>query len=140
MNSTSESEVPVGPTPQPGARPPKPSAKKKSLLEWWAIFPVASFIVIEAIFGGPSANNQHEEGYSVGYVVGGCLFGLVISLLFAWVAYRVTRRSQLVATLVFSLVIEFVALTVLGNWALERSRHATAKVHASRLADPARRD
>jgi len=118
------------PAPQPAGRRPKRKAKD-SLLEWWAIFPAASFVVVEAVFGGPKEPERaNDMANYVGFIVGGCLFGFVASLLLAWFAYRMIRRSRLAATLVFSLLIEFFALVAFGNWLIERTHRASTRTYS----------
>jgi len=136
---SSFSEDTVSPSPPPNERSTHPKLKE-SLLKWWAIFPFAIFVVIVLIFGRPQANNPRaNEAYTVGFVVGGCLLGLVLSLVSAWVTYHVTRKSQLGATLMFSLVILFIGLMMISNWARGRAERGSADPSPSQLANPARR-
>jgi len=114
---------------------PRTPRVKQSLLKWWAIFPASIFMGVEAIFARkPATNPGMDDGASIGYVVGGCLFGLVLSLLLAWVAYRLTRRSQLVATLMFSFVLGFVGCGTIVSTTPE------AAARRAQLADPVRRN
>jgi hypothetical protein len=51
----------------------------------------------------------------------------------------VTRKSQLGATLMFSLVILFIGLTMISNWARGRAEHGSEDPSQSQLANPASR-
>jgi len=93
------------------------------------------FLGVEAIFARPAAANGVKDGFDVlGYVVGGCLFGFVFSLLLAWVAYRLTGRSQLVATLIFSLALGLVGC---GTFSAHIQNAAATR---AQVADPVRRN
>ncbi len=118
----------------PGS-PPRPRRVKQPLLKWWGIFPASLFMGVEAIFARPAPGpGETKDGLDlVGYVVGGCLFGLVFSLVLGWLAYRLTGRSQLVATLIFSL-----ALGLVGCSTIVARMHNAATARAQ-VADPLRR-
>jgi hypothetical protein len=114
---------------------PRPPRVKEPLLKWWGIFPAAIFMGVEALFARPEAANGVKDGLdSVGYIVGGCLFGLVFSLMLAWIAYRLTGRSQLVATLIFSFALGFVGCGTVDA----HIRNAAAA--RAQVADPLRRN
>jgi len=53
--------------------------------------------------------------------MGGIIGGLLLSLLVAWVAYRVSRKSQLVATINFTVMMGLACLTVMARPGLQRS-------------------
>jgi hypothetical protein len=105
------------------------------LLKWWGIFPASLFMGVEAIFARPAPGpTEMKDGLDlVGYVVGGCLFGLVFSLVLAWVAYRLTGRSQLVATLIFSLALGLVGCS---TFVAQIQNGVAAR---AQVADPVRR-
>jgi hypothetical protein len=138
MNRPSEDADPFSLAPLPVELPAKPNAKK-SLLEWWTLLPVAVFVGIEIMFGAPKgAAVDANDSYNIGFIVGGSLAGIVISLLVAWVAYRLTRRSSLVASLVFSGMLGLFALGAFGRSVRERQERTNANPRAQPAA-PARR-
>jgi hypothetical protein len=86
---------------------------KTPILAWWGIIPTVIFVAFEAIFGWPEAKiRATAPGYALSYLVGRAIGGLLISFVIAWIAYRIGRRSQLAATITFSIAIGFVGLTV----------------------------
>jgi hypothetical protein len=122
---------PPSPFPAPDGSAPAPNVKK-SLLAWWGIIPALLFLAVQFTFGWPKDTGRQALEYSVGFVAGGYLFGLVLSLLVAWVSYRLTRRSQLVSTIIFTLVLGLLSLSVaakpLRQWSARRRMAAAYAV------------
>jgi hypothetical protein len=133
MNRPSEDADPFSLAPLPvGA---DPNAKRWPLC-WWAIFPALLFIGVEVMFGVPKG--EHSTDYNGAFIVGTCGIGLVFSLVLSWIAYQVTGRSRLAATIVFSLALGIVGVGTIGNRAVEHSEPANPKA-GTQLAAPAPR-
>lgn len=87
---------------------------ERPLLAWWAIVPVIILFVVLWIFGWPNAQHRAtSEDYAVSYFVGLMLGGLLIPLALAWIVHRLSRRSTLASTIVFSAMVGFVCLSVI---------------------------
>jgi hypothetical protein len=80
-----------------------PGRRKPSMLAWWAVFPLAGFLVVEAVYGwGIAVKRATAPDLAVSYLCGSVIGGLLISLGVAWVTYRVGSRSRYAATLAFT--------------------------------------
>lgn len=86
---------------------------KAPILAWWGIIPTAGYVVVQTLYGwGEARFRATAPQFAISYFIGGLIAGPLISLIVAWVAYRVSGRSQRVATIVFTLVIALLCLSV----------------------------
>ena len=110
---------PPSPLPYAHAYPQMPEPKRP-IIAWWGIFPVLLFVVVHLIFSWSqakvkSATPGFSEGYAVGFLLGGIVFGLLISGLLAWAAYAIGRRSTLAGTITFTLLLLLITLSSLSS-------------------------
>jgi hypothetical protein len=121
---------PVLPAPQ---KPPK-----TSLLSWWAIIPVAIFITIQLLYGGPHDEKDKSTEFAVGYIVGGCLFAVVASSLVAWIAHYMSDGSTSAATVTFTLIMGLCCAGVvaqpLRDWSARRAKARAAAKNPPEIA------
>jgi hypothetical protein len=69
---------------------------------------------MEAVYGWPrAAANATSSEYAVSYFVGEVLGGLLIAYGLSWVVYRAALRSQLAATIAFSLMMGLASVALL---------------------------
>ena len=93
---------------------PVPRAKV-SMLAWWGVISVAALIAIEVVYGWPQAKAKATvPEAAISYLMGHILGALLVALVVAWVAFRIGKRSQLSATIVFSVVVGISCLSVLA--------------------------
>jgi hypothetical protein len=72
------------------------------MLAWWAAIPFVAACAIYISRAYPVAREAQGADLAFGSMAG-TLFGLLlVALLFAWIAFRLSGRSQLVSTIVFS--------------------------------------
>jgi len=104
------------PCPPPFASAAPPPLKQPSMLAWWAAFPAGAFLVCQVIFGWANAKaGATSPDYAISYLVGGIIGGLLISMLPAWVVYRIAGRSQLGGSITFSVLMVLFTLTVISQ-------------------------
>lgn len=101
-----------------------PMGGRKLMLAWWAILPVLTFLVLEGAIVRKYA--QAHAINPVYTVLRDIVGGLLTALLIAWLAYRIGRRSQLVASITFTVVLSLPCAGVL----LESGRVARALAQA----------
>jgi hypothetical protein len=83
-----------------------PGRRKESMLAWWAVFPLACFALVEAVYGWQIAvARATAPEFAVSYLGGSVVGGLLISLGVAYVVYRIGSRSQFAASVSFALVV-----------------------------------
>ena len=83
-----------------------PGRRKQSMLAWWAVFPLACFALVEAVYGWQIAvARATSPEFAVSYLAGSVVGGLLISLGVAYVVYRLGSRSQFAASVSFTLVV-----------------------------------
>jgi hypothetical protein len=100
---------------------PTATKAKPPVVSWWGLVPVVLYMLLVLVFGWPvKGNHPNTAGYTVGYMMGGCITGIALPLLPAWIAYRLFRRSSLAGTLVFTLGICFFSLVLLVRFAVDR--------------------
>jgi hypothetical protein len=115
--------TPSLPPPLPPIEPSVLKEQKPSMLAWWASLPLILFFSIELIYGWPEVHRRQTDlPGAVGNEAGRCLAGLLISLVFGWIAFRISRRSQLTATVVFSVTMMLFCQSTLQN---SRSGHTS---------------
>src|SRR4051812_1100123 len=104
----------AGPPPLPHASaPPATRRLSKPMLAWWAVLPAAVFVVAQLVYGWEDAKKRASgPDYAVSYLLGGLIGGLLFSGLIGWFAYRVVRRSQTAATVVFTFMLVVFTLSV----------------------------
>src|SRR2546422_4884882 len=111
MLSGCKNSSPLGPMtdPTPPIRPPPlpPSVRRRPrILARWALLPLIPFLLLQIFYGWPAAKLRFENpGAAIGSFIASLLFGLLISLLFAWIGYRVSGRSQFNGSVVFTAMI-----------------------------------
>jgi len=95
------------PSPTNGPPPLPASARRRpKILARWALLPLIPFLLLQIIYGWPAAKLRFEyPGAAIGPFIASLLFGLLISLLFAWIGYRVSGRSQFNGSVVFTAMI-----------------------------------
>ena len=111
--------------PPPPYGSPPPQVARPPILAWWGIIPSLVFIALQVAFGWPHAKvRATSPQYALSYLMGGVLAGLLISFIIAWVVYLVSGRSQLSATITYTLLIGVFCLSVISQ--AKRGRQAGA--------------
>jgi hypothetical protein len=90
------------------------------MLAWWALGPLAIAIFIQIKYVYPKAAEAAGASHAGPYIVGTIIGLLLITLLLAWIAYRLSGRSQLLSTLVFSLLIVLLSYQLSKREAVRR--------------------
>ena len=105
---------------------------KPPMLAWWGIFPVVAFVALESILAQYEPPKPFEgPGSTIGYVVGGTLFTVLLAGLVAWIVYRISGRGQLEATVTFTSVIALLCMVVVVDSKRSRSRVVPPAARAS---------
>ncbi|HXE55173.1 MAG TPA: hypothetical protein VN541_19275 [Tepidisphaeraceae bacterium] len=93
------------PTPLNYASPPpaEEGKKRKPMLAWWGVIPVLLLAAAEAAFIWPLARGSAL--FVIIYTVAATIGGALAAFLIAWISYRISRRSQFVARIVFTAVL-----------------------------------
>ena len=97
----------------PRLPPPLPPSvrRRRQVLARWALLPLIPFLLIHIFYGWPAAKLRYEDpSAAIPSFTVGIIGGLFISLLFAWIAYRLSGRSQSNGSVVFTVMI--VAFTI----------------------------
>jgi len=134
--------VPAAPAGQPatpvepaGAAPAAAPEKRRPMLAWWALFPTLGFVAARLIAGWPEEGARSSiPGAEIGGLIGAIGVGVLISILLAWIVYRLAHRSRMAASLTFSgLMVLMLAGSVLVPLARTRAegRPADKPVTAS---------
>jgi len=104
------------------------------MLAWPAVFPVLAFIVMQIVYGADRpVHSQAEVEEFAGFVFGRVVAALVIALLGAWIAYRLSGRSTWYGTITFSLVLALLCFILV--WRSKLSQKASLFLPSDR-ADP----
>jgi hypothetical protein len=109
--------------PPPGAPPPWPppappplpasAQRKKRVLAQWALLPLIPFLIVHCIWGLPEARQKAGEG-AIPFLALQIVGGLFVSLLIAWISYRMSSRSQSVGSIVFTAFILIFTLNAIA--------------------------
>jgi hypothetical protein len=100
--------IPAGVSPPPARKPP--------ILAWWGMIPSVVFVVLQAVLGWPEAKvRASSPQYALSYLMGGMIAGLAIPFIIAWLVYLVSRRSQLAATIAYTLLVAVFCLSVVSR-------------------------
>jgi hypothetical protein len=95
--------------------PPLPSTpqvvKHPSMLAWWGIVPAVVYGVIQFIYGWPKAKLENPQA-PIPYFFGSLVGGPLLALMLAWIVYRISKRTQFSATVVFTVIMIFGTLAV----------------------------
>jgi hypothetical protein len=91
------------PVPPQDAPPILAVEVKSPMLAWWGVIPVILFSLSQLVFGWPAAGRG--IGFVPGYLIGRILGGLTIATLFAWIVFRLSRRTQIAATITFTVAL-----------------------------------
>src|SRR5438046_2064290 len=85
---------------------PIPPKRARAILAWWGVIPTAAFIVLQITLGWSEAKvRATSPEFAISYLLGGVIAGPLISFLIALIAYFASRRSQLVTTIVYSILV-----------------------------------
>src|SRR5947207_14613823 len=95
---------------------PSPPKKLPFALSWLITVPVAVLLLIELRVQLPLARASMKTDQAIAFVMGRLIGGLLFSLLIAWVAWLVGRRSRFAANWGFGIVITvFAMVAVMGD-------------------------
>src|SRR3954463_8206869 len=88
----------------PPPPPPLPASaqRRPRILARWALLALIPFLLLEFFFGWPAARERFEQvSVAIPSFIASIIFAVLFSMLCAWIAYRISSRSQLNGSIVF---------------------------------------